>query len=142
MKKKLYAHPDAVIAVLAIVFLFALIAFYFWATDAIVVQIRRSLTAAPQQAASGFDLDAASKLDLRGLLGQPLSSSSVDVAPAVTQTPVTVTPPPVVVAPPVTTVLPPAIVPTSTAPIVLPPPAVVATTTQGASTTSSVGATP
>jgi len=67
MKKALYAHPDAVIAALAIIFLGILISFYLWATGVIVIQLHRSLTPAPSQSASGFNLQGASKLDLRGL---------------------------------------------------------------------------
>ena len=88
MKKKLYAHPDIIIAVLAFSLLCLLISFYFWATDAIVVEVRRSLTAAAPNVAAGFNLDGASKLDLRGLLGQPPSSaSSTSSAPVVVPPP-------------------------------------------------------
>ena len=144
MKKKIYAHPDVIIAVLALVLLFVLIAFYFWATDAIVTQVRRALTSAAPQNAVGFDLDGAAKLDLRGLLGQS-SSSTADIVPeppaasAIVPSPVPVAPAtPVAV---VSSTVP--LIPASTS-----VPAVRATTTQGsllapaASTTQASGTTP
>ena len=125
MKKKLYAHPDIIIAVFAIVLFCVLVSFYSWATDAIVEQIRRSLTSATPQSAAGFNLDGASKLDLRGLLGQS-SSYSGDVQAEIPVAPSPVTPAPVVVAPPVTAPLvapasTPTPVSTSTPPVVAPP---------------------
>jgi len=82
MKKKLYSHPDAIIAALAFVLLCTLAAFYSWATDAIITQLHRSLVSVPPQTAAGFNLDGASKLDLRGLLVQPPSTTVAPPMPA------------------------------------------------------------
>ncbi len=87
MKKKLFSHPDAILAVLALIFLVILVAFYFWATSAIVTQVHRSLVAPLPESASGFNLKGASALDLRGLLGQasssPANSTPTPMAPTV-----------------------------------------------------------
>ena len=82
MKKKLYSHPDVIIATLAFVLLCTLAAFYSWATDAIITQLHRSLVSVPPQTAAGFNLDGASKLDLRGLLVQPPSATDAPPLPA------------------------------------------------------------
>jgi hypothetical protein len=122
MKKKLFSHPEAIIATLALIFLIILIAFYFWATDAMVTQLHRSLVSAAPENVPGFNLSGASKLDLRGLSGQPESDDSAKITPVATP------------------VVPPTPVPVSTPtpPVIVPPSPVVASTTIVATTTAAV----
>jgi hypothetical protein len=92
MKKKLFSHPDVILAVLALILFGVLVAFYFWATDAIVTQVHRSLIAVAPESASGFNLKGASALDLRGLLGQASSSPASSTPTSVIPTPSSTTP--------------------------------------------------
>lgn len=71
MKKNILAHPDILIGVFALIFLGILLSFYSWATGAIVAELHEAVIAPAPQAATGFDLQDASKLDLRGLVSQP-----------------------------------------------------------------------
>jgi hypothetical protein len=135
MKKKLFSHPEAIVATLALIFLIILVVFYFWATDAMITQLHRSLVSATPENVSGFDLSGASKLDLRGLSGQPASGDSANVAPAVIPVPVA-TP---VVSPAPTPISTPT--PTSTS-VIVPLPPVVASTTIVATTTPAVVTSP
>ncbi len=90
--KKLFSHPEIIMATFAIALFGVLVYFYFWATGAIVVQVRRALVAAPAEAAPSFNLDQATKLDLRGLLGQSASSAAALIPSAPAGTPSAPTP--------------------------------------------------
>jgi hypothetical protein len=83
MKKFFYSHPDTIIAVLALVFLGTLVAFYSWASNDIFVEVHKALTFSPSEPSNSFNLTGAAKLDLRGLLNDAPSEASVP-APAVT----------------------------------------------------------
>lgn len=85
--KKIFSHPEIVMAVLAVILLCVLASFYYWATDAIVVQVREALMPAPSESVPAFNLTAASKLDLRGLLGQSSSSAAALIPGAGISTP-------------------------------------------------------
>ncbi|MGD1003519.1 MAG: hypothetical protein ABR884_03015 [Minisyncoccia bacterium] len=79
MKKFLHSHPNIIIGILAIVFVGTLIFFYSWAIDDVFSQIPRALVPPAPQNITGFDLSAASKLDMRGLVNDvpsPAPSSS------------------------------------------------------------------
>jgi hypothetical protein len=71
MKKKIFSSPDVLIVALALVFFALLVVFYFWAIGAIVTQVSRSLAPPVSESFSGFNIEGASKLDLRDLTGQP-----------------------------------------------------------------------
>jgi len=75
MKKFLHKYPNFVIGTLAIVFLAVLIAFYFWAINDAVAELKSALVTPPAQSASGFNLSAAARLDYRGLINISTSTS-------------------------------------------------------------------
>ena len=79
MKKFLYSHPNFIIGAISGVFIGVLLVFYFWAINNVLIQLRLALIAPPPQNATGFDLAAAAKLDLRGLMN---GTSSAPAAPA------------------------------------------------------------
>ena len=68
MKKFFRFHPDALLILLAIGFMAVVIGYYTWGINNVVVQANRALEANPPTQASGFDLQAASQVDFRGLL--------------------------------------------------------------------------
>ena len=70
MTKFFKAHPDALLVLLAALIMSFLIAYYIWGIQYVVDNVNRGLKFTPQMAKVGFDLDGASKLDLRGLTGQ------------------------------------------------------------------------
>jgi hypothetical protein len=75
MKKLLYSHPNIIIGTLAVVLVGTLLVgtlifFYSWAIDDMFSQIPRALIPPASQSITGFDLSAASKLDLRGLVNE------------------------------------------------------------------------
>jgi hypothetical protein len=83
MKKLLYSHPNIIIGTLAVVLVGTLIFFYSWAIDDMFSQIPRALIPPASQSITGFDLSAASKLDLRGLVNEAPSPAPASVpAPA------------------------------------------------------------
>lgn len=75
MKDFFHSHPNIIIGTLVVIFIIILAGFYSWAIDDVFTQISRSLASPLAQSVSGFDLSAASKLNLRGLMG-PVASSS------------------------------------------------------------------
>jgi hypothetical protein len=75
MKKILRTYPNVIIGTLAVLFLLILIAFYSWAVNDAVVQLRSALITPSPQSVSGFDLAAAAKLDYRGLINTTSSAS-------------------------------------------------------------------
>jgi len=75
MKKILYSHPNITIGALALIFLAVLVAFYVRAIDGVVAPLHAALMAPPSESKSGFDLQGAAKLDLRGLV-KPSSSTT------------------------------------------------------------------
>jgi hypothetical protein len=85
MKKQAFSYTNSLVVGFAIIFFALLIVFYFWATGAIITQVRRSLILPSSASFSGFNITGASKLDLRGFSGQ-LSSSSPQSVPAATST--------------------------------------------------------
>lgn len=93
MKRKLFAYPDVLIVTVALISIGLLAMVYFWATGSVVIQVQRSLVLPVKENFSGFDTTGASKLDLRGLLGQPFStpvssaSSSGSASPATSTQP-------------------------------------------------------
>jgi hypothetical protein len=76
MKKIFYSHPDTVIATLALIFLGISAAFYLWASNDIFVEVHKALTFSPSQTTNDFNLTAAARLDLRGLLNNSPSDSN------------------------------------------------------------------
>lgn len=74
MKKFFHSHPDVIIAVLAVVFLGVIIALYVWALNDVFLEIHRSLSSSESQSATTFNLQGASKLDLRGLMNGTTSA--------------------------------------------------------------------
>ena len=75
MKKILHSYPNFVIGTIAVLLLAILIAFYLWAVNDAVAQLRGSLVAPPPQRITGFDLGAAAQLDYRGLTNLSTSTS-------------------------------------------------------------------
>jgi hypothetical protein len=68
MKTFLRNHPETTLIVLAIVFLAAIIGLYFWGVNDIIVTVNHALNYVPGQQDVEFNLSAAAKLDLRGLV--------------------------------------------------------------------------
>lgn len=79
MKKFFYSHPDTVIAGLALILFAVLLGFYLWASNDVFSEVHRALTFSPASSESSFNISAAAKLDLRGLVN---GSSSAVAAPA------------------------------------------------------------
>ncbi len=75
MKKIIHSYPNFIIGTLAVVLLLTLVAFYSWAVDDAVEQLRSALIAPPMQSATGFDLAGASRLNFRGLITATSSAS-------------------------------------------------------------------
>lgn len=75
MKKFLNAYPDFIIGTLALVFIAVLVVLYLWASGDIFTQINRALAPPVAQSAQGFNLSAASKLNMRGLVVSAPSST-------------------------------------------------------------------
>jgi hypothetical protein len=102
MKKFLHSHPNIIIGTFAVIFVGALILFYSWAIGDMFSQIPRALIPPPPQNITGFDLPAASKLDLRGLVNEapspapssPAPSSSASSSPSFSSSSATSTPTP------------------------------------------------
>ncbi len=69
MKKIFHAHPQIVIATLAVVFLAVLVVCYMWATNVIYAEVHQALTSSLPQSSDAFDLTDAARLDLRGVSG-------------------------------------------------------------------------
>jgi len=67
MKKFFKSHPEATLIILALVFTGAIIGSFAWGVGDVITVANDALKFTPSQARPGFDLDAASKLDLRGL---------------------------------------------------------------------------
>jgi len=82
MKKFFHAHPEIVIASLAIVFLGILVSFYSWAINDIYADVHQGLTASSAGGSDSFNLEQASKLDLRGIIPGDTSTLPVIVPPA------------------------------------------------------------
>ncbi|HUC31631.1 MAG TPA: hypothetical protein VMR99_03045 [Candidatus Paceibacterota bacterium] len=90
MKKFFHSHSNFILGALALLFLGVLLAFFIWAVDDVFSQVRLALAPPTPQSAEGFDLTAASKLDLRGLVnGVP--APSTPATPAVNATTPTLT---------------------------------------------------
>lgn len=70
MKKFFRAHPETVLIVLALFFTVAVIGSFTWGIGSIVGVVDGALTFTPNAAKLGYDLQAAAKLDLRGLTPQ------------------------------------------------------------------------
>jgi hypothetical protein len=85
MKKIFYSHPDTIIAILVLIFLGTLVAFYSWASNDIYTEVHQALTFSPSQTVDTFNLSGAAALDLRGLLNNsPSAPVVVPSAPATT----------------------------------------------------------
>jgi hypothetical protein len=81
MKKFLHSHPNVIIGTLAVVLVGTLIFFYSWAIDDVFSQIPRALVPPAPQNITGFNLSAASKLDVRGLVNVVPSSATSSPTP-------------------------------------------------------------
>ena len=91
MKKFSHSHPNVITGTLALVLSVILVAFYFWGINDMVIQLHRALIAPSPQSAAGFDLSAAAKLDLRGLVNGVPAPTPTPVAPTTTTTAATAT---------------------------------------------------
>jgi len=79
MKKFLHSYPNIIIGTLAILFLVALIVFYFWAVDDVFADLRLGLSTPPPQGVQGFDLTGAEhlRLSIPGNGTPPISTQPV-----------------------------------------------------------------
>lgn len=68
MKRFFKRHPETILIAFAILFVAAIIGFYFWGVGDILATTNHALNYAPPQPTTGFDLQGASQLDLRGLV--------------------------------------------------------------------------
>lgn len=68
MKSFLRSHSEAVLIACALFFLAMIVGFYWWGVGNVVTAVNASLNYTPSQQSAGFDLPAAGKLDLRGLV--------------------------------------------------------------------------
>jgi hypothetical protein len=68
MRKIIHSHPTIVIGTLVLVFVAVIVLFYAWAIGDAVAEIDQALAPPTAESSGGFDLSAASKLDLRGLI--------------------------------------------------------------------------
>ncbi len=76
MKKILHSHPNLVIGTLAVIFIGTLATFSLWAVSDIFTEVQAGLVAPAPASQAGFDLTAASKLDLRGIVVSTSSTST------------------------------------------------------------------
>ena len=70
MKKFFREHPEVVLITLALLFAGTIIGTYAWGIGNIVANVNGALKATPTAESTGFNIDQASKLDLRGLTPQ------------------------------------------------------------------------
>jgi hypothetical protein len=91
MKKFFHSHPDVVIAVLAIVFLAMLIAFYSWAINDVVLEVHQALNSSQSESVTSFDLTDAAKLNLRQLTASSTVIIVATTTPAAATTTATTT---------------------------------------------------
>lgn len=74
--KLLRSHPTLIIGTLALGFIGILFVFYSWAIGDVFTEVGKALAEPQSQTISGFDLGGASKLDLRGLMGNSSPSTA------------------------------------------------------------------
>ena len=87
MKKFFYSHPETVIVTLAIILVVMLGVFSAWAINDIFLGVHQALTFSPQASSENFDLTAAAKLDLRGLVSATSSiTGGATISPTSTPT--------------------------------------------------------
>jgi len=69
MKKILRKYPETVLAILAIVFLGVILAYFSWGIGEMVVEVDRAVNVTPEVSGGvGFDLRGAQALNLKGLV--------------------------------------------------------------------------
>lgn len=79
MKKLFHSHPSIVIGTLALAFIVVLAAFYWWAINDVIAELRVALVSPAAQSISGFDFADAEKLGLSGVTSSSPVSTPVSV---------------------------------------------------------------
>lgn len=80
MKKFLKSHPETLLIVLAIFFLGIIVGYFIWGISDVIGAVNQALTFTVPAEKMSFDIDGASRLNLRGLYGA--SSTSATALPA------------------------------------------------------------
>lgn len=95
MKKFFLAHPDVILATVAIILLVVLIGFFSWGINDVVFEIEHASVSVGNQAQSGFDIQAAASLDFRGISTSTTSTAGAggDTANATSSASVTTSTP-------------------------------------------------